>query len=336
MSRRAFTPPPEPTPRRFGFISTSSLRAMEIPPMAWLIEGVIPAQLVSTIVGASSAGKTWVCLSLIRAWATGEPWMGKYAARKCHVAFLDAEDSWENLKNRWESLEDGMGVLPEDAIEPAWRSDLGAFDVLEEENRLGLIEDLKPYDVCIVDSLSQTHGYDENSPEMRIIMQAWEEISRAANTAVILCHHAGLDKTRGRGSTTIKDRSQSMVLLQRDAELPVTYLRLDKNKRGPEIPHLGSMRIEGTYDGPVRLEFLERSGGGVEQGGAAALKANARTYVEQKLRGLELAQKDVVAELQEHLGCSRNRAYSLIQTLALDGLLILETRGRGSWVRLAK
>lgn len=333
MSRSLPPPPPPPTPRQFGFISTSSLRAMEIPPMAWLIEGVIPAQLVSTIVGASSAGKTWVCLSLIRAWATGEPWMGKYPARKCHVAFLDAEDSWENLKSRWESLEDGMGRLPPDAIEPSWRSDIGAFDVLEDENRLGLIEDLKPYDVCIVDSLSQTHGYDENSPEMRIIMQAWEEVSRAANTAVILCHHAGLDKTRGRGSTTIKDRSQSLLLLQRDAELPITYLRLDKNKRGPEIPHLGSMRIEGTYNGPVRLEFLERSGGG-EQGGATAQKAQARAYVEQKLRGLELAQKDVVAELQAHLRCSRNRAYSLVQALALDGLLLLETRGRGSWVRL--
>lgn len=338
MSRRASHIPEEPQKKSFHFISTNALRTMDISPVEWLIEGVIPAQLVSTIVGASGAGKTWACLSLLRAWATGEPWLGRYASKKCNAALLDAEDSYVTLKQRWLQLEQGMGALPADALEPAWASDIGAFDVLEDPSRMGLIDVLKgSYDVLIVDSLSQSHAFDENSSDMRTVMQAWEEISRATKCAILLCHHTGWDKSRMRGSSAIKDRSQSVLQLTRDAEMPVTYLRLDKCKGAPAIPNVGSMRIEGRWDGPVRLEFIaEAREHGVDQSAAAALKANARSKLETYLGGLEMLQKDVAQHLRDTLSCSQSTAYALLKTFTEEGILVATTKGRATLLKLVE
>ena len=334
------TPPmPEAPPaiRTFQFVSTNALRAMDIPPVEWLIVSVLPAQLVSTIVGASGAGKTWVSLSLLRAWATGDAWLGQYPARKCHAALLDAEDSFKTLKLRWLQLEQGMGALPDGAINPSWLSDIGAFDILEEPAKLGLIEALKNFDVCIVDSLAQSHTFDENSSDMRTVMQAWEEVSRLSNCAILLCHHTGWEKSRMRGSSAIKDRSQSVLQLTRDAETPVTSLRLDKSKHGPSLPHVGSMRIEGSWDGPVRLEFLAgKATMGVDANAAAALKANARAYLETHLRGVEMAQKDVVAGMRGSLHCGQSRAYALLRVFVEEAFLISSMRGRGQWLKLSE
>ena len=336
MSRRTSQVPEEPQKKSFHFVSTNALRTMDIPPVEWLIEGIVPAQLVSTIVGASGAGKTWACLSLLRAWATGEPWLGRYASKKCNAALLDAEDSYVTLKRRWLQLEQGMGALPADALEPAWASDIGAFDVLEEPARLGLIDVLKgAYDVLIVDSLSQSHTFDENSSDMRTVMQAWEEISRATKCAILLCHHTGWDKSRMRGSSAIKDRSQSVLQLTRDAEMPVTYLRLDKCKGAPAIPNVGSMRIEGRWDGPVRLEFLpDAKEQGAAGNAAAVLKANARAYLEKHLRGVEMAKKDIATSMQEALHCKQTKAYELLGEFTEEGLISVISRGRGQWIKL--
>lgn len=329
---------PEPVlPRNFNFISTAQLEAMQIEPVTWLVDGIIPAQLVSTIVGASGAGKTWVCLSLLRAWATGESWLGRYPARQCKAAFLDAEDSYRTLKLRWSQLNQGMGFLPDDAITPAWFSDCGSFDVLEEQSKLGLIESLIGFDVCIVDSLSQSHTFEENSSDMRTVMQTWEEISRASSCSILLCHHTGWQKERMRGSSTIKDRSQSVLQLTRDAEMPVTYLRLDKCKAAPEIPNVGSMRVNGSWDGAVKLEFLaEVQAQGVNATASAAIKVQARTYLEQTLRGVEMAGKDVVAGMRAKLHCSQSTAYALLKTFTAEAFLATSVRGRGQWFQLAE
>lgn len=351
----SYTPPPDPHEMReqepaaaqephaetsaqlkFIFISTHDLKAMVIPPVPWLIEGVFPAALVSTIVGASGAGKTWACLSLLRAWATGEAWLGKYAARKLRAAFLDAEDDWATCKQRWEQLEAGMGELPDDAELPQWLSDIGAFDVLEPAAHLGLLAALKAFDVVIVDSLAQSHTYDENSTDMRTVMQQWESISRATGCAVILAHHSGWDKTRGRGSSAIKDRSQAQLMVNRDAELPLVYLKLDKAKRGPEIPRVATLRIEGTWDGPVRIEVIDeqQQAQGADKS-ALTLKAQALALVERRLKGLEMAQKDVAASMQEELNVSHGKAYALLRAFIEEGVLVQRAQGRAQWVRLA-
>lgn len=329
--------PDEPQQMSFKFITTAELKAMVIPAVPWLIEGVLPAVLVSTIVGASGAGKTWACLSLLRAWAAGEPWLGKYASRKLRAAFLDAEDDYATCKQRWEQLELGMGALPDGAELPCWLSDIGAFDVLNPAAHLGLLEALKAFDVVIVDSLAQTHTYDENSTDMRMVMQQWEGISRATGCAVILAHHSGWDKTRGRGSSAIKDRSQAQLMVNRDAELPLVYLKLDKAKRGPEIPRVAALRIEGTWDGPVTIEVIDEQ---AQQQGAAkqalTLKARAHAFLEETLHGLEMAQADVAEKLQAALPCSRWQAYSLLRAFIEEGVITQELRSKKGWVRLAQ
>jgi hypothetical protein len=203
--------------------------------------------------------------------------------------------------------------------------------------RLGLIEALKNFDVCIVDSLAQSHTFDENSSDMRTVMQAWEEVARASGCTIVLLHHTGWEKSRMRGSSAIKDRSQSVLQLTRDAETPVTYLRLDKSKHSPSLPHVGAMRIEGSWDGPVRLEFLaESKGTGIDANAAAALKANARAYLETHLRGVEMAQKDVVTAMRGSLHCAQSTAYALLRMFVEEAFLISSMRGRGQWLKLSE
>lgn len=316
----------------FVWRTTAELYAMEIPDTSWLIEGVIPKELVSVVVGASGAGKTWVCLSLLRAWATGEAWMGKYRALRCRAGFLDAEDGWRGVKVRWMQLDAGMGKLADDAELPLWISEIGAFDIIEPDYQNALAQAMRGLDVVIIDSLAQAHAYDENSADMRIIMQTFEKLARDTGCAVVLCHHSGHDKTRGRGSSTIKDRAQAQIVLSRDEGMPVTYLKLEKSKRGPSIPHLGAVRIEGTHNGPVSLHVVEADTDGAAHVDDA--KVRARAYLTQTLRGIESAQTDVADDLAKALHCGRAKAYALIKVLVAEGVLTSQLRGRAHWLSL--
>lgn len=74
---------------------------------SWLIEPLVPRGVRIAMLAESGAGKSWACLSLAAAVATGEPWLGLGGSLTPeHVVLVDGESSPEEVLRRAEMLVD--------------------------------------------------------------------------------------------------------------------------------------------------------------------------------------------------------------------------------------
>jgi hypothetical protein len=313
-------------PNKFTFITAADLEAMELPPLEWIVDGLIPRVLVSSVVAASGAGKTWLALDLLRACASGGMFLGSYAALKCRVGMFDAEDGYIGLKRRWEQLRDGMGALPADCIMPRLLSDIGAFDIMNPEESADLEAAMRNLDALIVDSLSQSHGKQESdNSEMKLVMQQWESLSRRTGCIVILVHHSGWGAPeRGRGGTVIRDRVQAELNLTVDAGSGVTRISLNKCKFDVLRPNVATMRIDGNRKTPVQLVFGEAA---IEP--TDAQRDALRRYVLEQLRGVQMLQQDLVDGVVKQKIAGRTTAHEILVSLANEGAIVRTKAGKG-------
>ena len=317
---------------RFVFITDDELEAMDIPPVEWIADGLIPHVLVSSIVAQSGVGKTWVALDLARACSTGGLFLGQYPALRCRVGMLDAEDEYGGLKTRWTQLQNGMGRLPADRIKVRMLSGIGSFDVMNPAESDELAEAMRSLDLLIVDSLSQSHNVDEkDNSALKVVMQQWESLSRRTGCTVLLVHHAGWGAPdRGRGGSVIRDRVQAELNLTKDGDGVVTRIGQAKNKFDQTRPNVATMRVDGSRKTPVQLIFGEAAVEPTDQ-----QRESVRRFVLDQLRGVEMLQSDLVDGIVERRIAGRSTASSVILAMAeSDGTIIRQKSGRSVLCRL--
>lgn len=88
--------------KRFEFKPAGYLYKVQPPPM--LVEGVLPARSVSVIIGVPGLGKTWFCLEMCRAIATGTPFLGKFPVVPGAAAFIGSDSSDPDYASQWRRL----------------------------------------------------------------------------------------------------------------------------------------------------------------------------------------------------------------------------------------
>ncbi len=239
--------------RRIRFIDNKALRAMECPPIEWIIPDVLPVGLVSAIVAQSGAGKSWCVGDMMRKLSYGGVWAGKYQLQKRKVGYIDLEGNYTTLQNRMNKLDVGAPNELDDEADANlwWSSDLGQLDLTDEAVRSEVIEAVKEagIEVLFVDSLSKTHLVDENTEAMKHVMNALEDIARRASCTIVVIHHAGKDKTRGaRGSSAIKAAMQHQIeLIGGESEEGLAKgvkIALTKAKSSPLIPFIATFSLE--------------------------------------------------------------------------------------------
>lgn len=317
---------------KFVFITDDELEAMDVPPVQWIADGLIPKMLVSAIVAQSGVGKTWVALDLARACATGGLFLGQYPALRCRVGIVDAEDEYIGLKTRWKQLQAGMGQLPDDRIKVRMLSGIGSFDVMNPAESDELAEAMRSLDLLIVDSLSQSHRKNEkNNDELLPVMQQWEDLSRRTGCTVLLIHHAGWSAPdRGRGGSVIRDRVQAEINLTKDGDGVVTRIGQSKNKFDQCRPNVATMRVDGSRHTPVTLVFGEAAVEATDQ-----QREQVRRYVLDQLRGVEMLQSDLVEGIVERRIAGRTTAHAVILDMAeKDGTIVRAKAGRSALCRL--
>jgi hypothetical protein len=207
--------PPMPVPR-CRLLSSADLR--ELPPLAWRVRGVFPAQGLAGIYGPSASGKSFLALDVAAAISEGADWFG-YGVKAAPVVYCALEGeagfrlrvaAWAQANGR--TLPDGLRLV------------LQAFKLTEPQDVIDMAAAVLSAGagaVTILDTLNRAAPEaDENSSaDMGRILEAAKELQRLTGGLVVVVHHTGKDATKGlRGHSSLFAALDAAVEVTREGD----------------------------------------------------------------------------------------------------------------------
>lgn len=177
-----------PIVQHIEVISASDLQKANLPPVKYLVEGMLPAG-TTLLTAASKIGKSWMVLHLALCVAAGEPFMGR-KTQQCGVLYLALEDSLNRLQDRMNKILQGKPA-PEHFYFSTKSPDMdhGLLDMLDE-----ILTQHPEIKLIIVDTLqkirgqaisSKEHQYAQEYREMGNVKAHMDEKS----VSVVFVHH---------------------------------------------------------------------------------------------------------------------------------------------------
>jgi KaiC/GvpD/RAD55 family RecA-like ATPase len=222
---------PKTPAMRYRLLSAAEL--MDVPPLQWLVRGVLPSAGLASIFGASGSGKSFLALDLCTAIATGAVWFG-CRVKAAPVAYLCLEGAG-GFTLRMQAWEAHHGRK----VPQAMRFITQSFDLRNADDVAELVDAVKAQGcaggVLVIDTMNAAAtGTDENaSRDMGELISASKRLQTELSALVLLIHHSGKDQTRGL-------RGHSSLHAALDAAIEVTRVgnarewRVAKNKDGSD------------------------------------------------------------------------------------------------------
>lgn len=199
-------------PRRFRVLTAADIAAL--PPVRWRVRGVLPADGIAALFGASGAGKSFLALDLLGNVASGGDWFG-CRVTPAPVLYLGLEGE-AGISQRIQAHQMKHGALA-----AGFNLILEGLDIRNAGDRADLIADARAAGysdgVLCIDTLNRAApGADENdSAAMGAIIAAAKALQRELGGLVLLVHHTGKDASKGL-------RGHSSLHAALDAALEVT------------------------------------------------------------------------------------------------------------------
>lgn len=198
---------------RFAPYTTSEFGLF--PEAEFAIEGVLPAQGIACVFGASGAGKSALIASMIYSLSAGQPWFGR-EVEPCVVWSVVLEGP-SGQRNRMLAIEKHFGQrLPKTA-----KFVFNDLRLTQPEDVAELADRIRKNggaDVIIIDTLAcAMAGGDENSSrDMGLTISGAKALQSAIGGLVILVHHTGKDASRGlRGHSSLNAALDACVEVKR-------------------------------------------------------------------------------------------------------------------------
>lgn len=176
-----------PPPQRLSIISAPDLQRANLPPVKFIVEGILP-EGTGLISAASKIGKSWMVLDLGLSAAAGEPFMG-HKTNQCGVLYLALEDSLNRLQDRMNKVLQGKPAPSQFYFATAApKLDSGLLDILDEH-----VQQHPDTKLVIIDTLQKIRGgaqpresaYAQDYREMETIKQHVDELG----LSVLFVHH---------------------------------------------------------------------------------------------------------------------------------------------------
>lgn len=199
-------------PQRFQLLTPAELATL--PPVRWLVRGVLPEEGIAAIYGPPGSGKSFLVLDALAHIAGGREWFG-CRVNAAPVVYLGLEGE-AGIAQHIQAWQSHNGPLPQ-----AFRAILSALDIRKPADRAELANAIKGAGmaggVLAVDTLNRAApGADENSSaEMGEIVQSAKAFQAELGGLLLLVHHSGKDASRGL-------RGHSSLLAALDASIEVT------------------------------------------------------------------------------------------------------------------
>jgi hypothetical protein len=188
----------------FEIYTLAHLRRM--PPVEWLIDGMLTKHGFSVLYGEPGAGKSFLALDWALSIAHGRAWQGRHNVTAGSVLYIAGEGvgglgkrikGWE-FHHELPGVDCPFYVLPT-AVRFREHGDI--------EKLMRTIDSLgQRFSLIVIDTVARALlGGDENSAtDMGLFVDACDAIKRHAGCAVLAVHHSGKDAARGmRGSTSL-------------------------------------------------------------------------------------------------------------------------------------
>ncbi|MCX7102602.1 MAG: AAA family ATPase [Methylobacter sp.] len=172
-------------------------------PAKFLIKGFIYAALLSSLTGATMAGKTFVAILAAFCVATGIPFHGRKVLQ-ANVLYIAGEGNY-GLIARFMALLIKYG-LPE--MPPNLFVTSGPIDLLNQKDVEMIATFIQENDIklVVIDTFARSFAADENSAkDMGAAIAAITKYFIGTGAAVLMVHHTGHgDQSRARGSSSFR------------------------------------------------------------------------------------------------------------------------------------
>lgn len=204
--------PPSP---KFKLLTDDDLEAM--PPVPWLVRGVLPATGIAAIFGPSGSGKSFLTLDLLASIAEGGDWFG-CRVKDAPVLYVGLEGE-AGIAQRVKARRIKRGPCR------GLRYMLTPMDIRSPMDRAALVEAVKAAGwadgVLCIDTLNRAApGMDENSSQdMGEVIGAAKAIQAELGGLVLLVHHTGKDSNKGlRGHSSLIAALDCAIAVSREAD----------------------------------------------------------------------------------------------------------------------
>lgn len=201
------------TPTCYQLLGRDELK--KLPPLEWLIKGVLPSKGVALIYGPSGSGKSFVTFDLALAVANGSPWFD-HAVNQAPVVYIALEGQF-GFKLRLEAWErHHRRNAP-----PEYKMVLQDFKLTEPLHLARLIQVLPKRALIVIDTLNRTSPTsDENlSSDMGLILEAAGKLQKAAEGLVLIVHHSGKSTAAGpRGHSSLYANCDAIIEVTRQGD----------------------------------------------------------------------------------------------------------------------
>ncbi|MDL2214394.1 AAA family ATPase [Clostridia bacterium OttesenSCG-928-O13] len=168
-------------------ISAQDLQEKEIPPVQWVVEGLIP-QGLTVIVAPPKYGKSWLMLDLCLSVVTGRPFLER-GTSKCTALYLALEDGERRLKERQEKLLIFGAQAPKDLF---FATNINGLNNGFSEQVQAFINKHSDVQLIIIDTLQKVRSnanarnvYAQDSEDLGII----KKVADQNNIAIVVVHH---------------------------------------------------------------------------------------------------------------------------------------------------
>lgn len=212
---------------RFKPRTATELEAMNM--QKYRIKGVLPAEGLAAVYGASGSAKSFLCVSAAAAIAEGSDFFG-YASAPMSVLYIALEGEWGYRGRTLAWQRHNARPYPAEV-----RFLLDPFALTDPQDVTDLAAICPPGTVIIIDTLNRAApGADENSSkDMGAIIEAAKNLQRLTAGLVILVAHTGKDATKGlRGHSSLFAALDAAIFVERNG-VSRTW-RTDKAKDGED------------------------------------------------------------------------------------------------------
>lgn len=290
-------------------ISLSEFLSRKIPQNKWIVDGLLIKSGKVFFAAKAKAGKTTLCLSLLKSLVDGDVFLGKFdvEAPNGRIGYMNLELT-DGQMQEWVTRQ---GILNQERVHfwnlrgkpNPFRSAISRARLIEEIQALGV-------KTLIIDTFAKIFPgqANDNSEVNRFLVMLDDVLDKAGVEQLVMLVHAGNDAKKIRGATALTDHPDSIWYLfndddknryfsaiGRDTDIPEGLIKFDPATNQLEFTGAGKQVSKDSSAKAKILEFIQKNPGSNATliddaiGGTRAFKIKIRKQLQKE--GLVLSKK---------------------------------------------